>query len=377
MSAFFSKRVLVLVVLVILLVAAAPSALRYYRYFATHVSTDDAYVDGNIDLISSRVAGTVSRLYVQDNWIVKAGDLLVELDPSDFQAQVDRDRAQLERAHQIVDQLFSQLSVADAGVKLAEAQLLQARLDYLRAAKLHDSKVVSQEYYDHAYTALKQAEANRMLTGEEVERSKAALGGNLQDHSRYSRPIVQQAEAELKEAELALSYTRITAPVNGIVTHKAVQIGHRIQPGQPLMSLVPMESLYITANFKETQLTNVRVGQKVDIEADTYPGFVYHGHVDSISFGTGSAFSLLPPENATGNWVKVVQRVPVKIVVDNKAPTDKQLRLGLSVDVSIDISDTSGPLISSTLQRARPRDGNQPVAQMPPMNSGAQPSMQH
>jgi membrane fusion protein (multidrug efflux system) len=375
MSGFFSKRVLVLVILVILLIAAAPSALRYYRYFATHVSTDDAYVDGNIVLISSRISGTVNRLFVQDNWIVKTGDLLVELDPRDFQATVDRDRAQLERAHQIVDQLFSQLSVADAGVKLAEAQLLQARLDYQRAEKLHNSKVVSQDYYDHAYTALKQAEANRMLTSEEVERSKAALGGNLQDHSRYSRPIVQQAQAELDEAELELSYTRLFAPVNGIVTRKAVQLGHRIQPGQPLMSLVPIESLFITANFKETQLTNVRVGQKVDIEADTYPGFVYHGHVDSISFGTGSAFSLLPPENATGNWVKVVQRVPVKIVVDDKAPADKQLRLGLSVDVSIDISDTTGPLISSTLQKRRTPDGNQPAVQTPPMNPGIQPGI--
>jgi len=373
MNSTLVKRVLVLVGVVILLIVAAPYALRYYGYFTTHVSTDDAYVDGNIVLIASRVPGTVSRLFVQDNWIVKTGDVLLQLDPSDSQARVDRARAQLERARQIVDQLFSQLSVADAGVKLADAQLLQARLDFKRAEQLHGSRVVSQDYYDHAYTALKQAEANRLLTQEEVERSKAALGGNLQDHARYSRPIVDQAEAELKTAELDFSYTRITAPVNGIVTRKAVQVGHRIQAGQPLMSLVPVESLYITANFKETQLTNVRVGQKVDIEADTYPGYVYRGHVDSISFGTGSAFSLLPPENATGNWVKVVQRVPVKIVVDQRAPADKQLRLGLSVDVAIDISDTSGPLISSTLQQARAKDGNHSVAV--PLANG--PNLQH
>jgi len=373
MSSIVGRRTLVLVSVAILLIAAAPSALKYYRYFTTHVSTDDAYVDGNIVLIASRVPGTVSQLFIQDNWIVKAGDPLLELDPRDFQARVERDRAQLERARQIVDQLFSQLSVADAGVKLADAQLLQARLDFQRADALHASKVVSQDYYDHAYTALKQAEANRLLTEQEVARSKAALGGNLQDHSRYARPIVEQAQAELKTAELDLSYTRLTAPVNGIVTRKVVQLGHRIQPGQPLMSLVPVESLYITANYKETQLTDVRVGQKVDVEADTYPGYVYHGHVDSISFGTGSAFSLLPPENATGNWVKVVQRVPVKIVVDEPAPADKQLRLGLSVDVAIDISDISGPLISSTLQGQRPKDGGQSMA-LPPANG---PNLQH
>ncbi|HTY56834.1 MAG TPA: HlyD family secretion protein [Candidatus Binataceae bacterium] len=373
MSWIPGRRILVLVGVVILLIAAVPYVLRYYRYFSTHVSTDDAYVDGNIDLISSRVPGTVSRLYVQDNWIVNAGDLLLELDPRDFQARVDRDQAQLERAHQIVDQLFSQLQVADAGVKLADAQLLQARLDFQRAQALHTSRVVSEDYYDHAYTALKQAEANRQLTQQEVERSKAALGGSLDDHARYARPIVEQAQADLNAALLDLSYTRITAPVNGIVTRKAVQLGHRVQPGQPLMSLVPVDSLYITANFKETQLTDVRVGQKVDVEADIYPGYVYHGHIDSISFGTGSAFSLLPPENATGNWVKVVQRVPVKIVLDQKEPADKQLRLGLSVDVAIDISDTSGPLLSSTLQHRRAKDGNAP-GPLPPPNG---PNLQH
>ena len=367
MKSVLGKRVLVLVAVAILLVAGVRPGLRYYRYFMTHVSTDDAYVDGNIVLISSRISGTVSQLYVKDNWIVKAGDPILELDPSDFEVRVARDRAQLQRARQTVDQLFSQLAVAQAAVSLADSQLAQARLDFQRAKALRASRVVSQDYYDRADTALKQAEANRVLTEQEVERSKAALGGDLdEDHSRYARAIVRQAEAELKGAQLDLSYTRITAPVSGIVTRKTVQLGHRIQPGQPLMSLVPVDSLYITANYKETQLTDVRVGQKADIEADIYPGYTYHGHVDSISFGTGSAFALLPPENATGNWVKVVQRVPVKIVLDEPAPADKQLRLGLSVEISIDISDTSGPLISSTLQRES-KDGVERMT-LPPAN---------
>lgn len=366
MKSILRKRVLVLVALAILLAAGVRPGLRYYHYFITHVSTDDAYVDGNIVLIAPRVSGTVSRLYVKDNWILKAGDPILELDPRDFQVRVEHDRAMLQRSHLVIDQLFSQLSVAQAGVQLAESQLAQARLDFQRAKALHASRVVSDDFYDRASTALQQAEANRVLTEQEVGRAKAALGGELEDHSRYARAIVRQAEAELKTAELDLSYTRIVAPVSGIVTRKSVQLGHRVQPGQPLMSLVPVDSLYLTANYKETQLTDVRVGQKADIEADIYPGYIYHGHVDSISFGTGSAFSLLPPENATGNWVKVVQRVPVKIVLDEPEPADKQLRLGLSVEVSIDISDTSGPLISSTLQRES-KDGVERM-ELPPAN---------
>jgi membrane fusion protein (multidrug efflux system) len=161
---------------------------------------------------------------------------------------------------------------------------------------------------------------------------------------------VQQARAALQMAELDLSYTQIRAPLSGLITRKSVHVGNRIQPGEPLLAIVPIDRLYITANYKETQLTDVRVGQPVRVEADIYPKFVYEGHVDSISAGTGAAFALLPPENATGNWVKVVQRVPVKIVFNQPVPADKPLRVGLSVNVSINISNTTGSLLSSTLQ---------------------------
>jgi membrane fusion protein (multidrug efflux system) len=212
--------------------------------------------------------------------------------------------------------------------------------------------VVSQEFYDQSETAYRASEANLALAKQEVARSRAALGGaDNVDHERYDQAIVRQAEAELKTAELDLAYTNIKAPVSGVITRKTVHIGHRVQAGEPLMTIVPLDSLYVTANFKETQLTYVRVGQKAEIVADIYPDYTFHGHVDSISLGTGAAFSLLPPENATGNWVKVVQRVPVKILLDETIPPNHQLRLGLSVDASIDVSDTRGPLISSLLQR--------------------------
>ncbi len=349
MSSLLLRRLLMAGVAVGVIVAAL-ALLPYYRYFTSHVSTDDAYVDGNIVLVTPRVSGTVTNIYVADNWTVKAGDLLITLDPSDFLVRVEQAQAQLSRARETIDQLFSQLSGAEAGVNLAEAQLKQAELDYSRARTLRDSGIMSRQSYDQAATALDVAKANRALAVQEVVRAHAALGGDTQDHSRYERSVVQQADAALEAARLDLSYTKIYAPVPGIITHKSVHVGHRVQVGQPLMSIVGTNGLYITANFKETQLTGVRVGQSADVEADIYPGYTYRGHVDSISMGTGAAFSLLPPENATGNWVKVVQRIPVKIVFDSPLPAEKPLRLGLSVDVSIDVADQRGPLLSSTQQ---------------------------
>ncbi len=391
------RRALLAIVIVVALLGIFP-AIRYYNYFSTHVSTDDAYVDGTVALVSTRVAGTVSAVYVEDNWTVKRGDLLVTLDPSDFQVRVDQAEAQLARAKQTVDEMFAQVNAAEAGLSLAESQAKQARLDFNRAEQLRKAGVVSTEFYDQAVTAYRMGEANVALAQHEVAQARAALGGPIQDHaatpasfaetkddssaaatqeaksteesldhSRYDRPIVQQARAALEQAKLDLAYTRITAPFDGVITHKSAHVGHRVQPGEPLMADVPTQHLYLIANFKETQLTYVRVGQKATVEADIYPGFVYHGHVDSISVGTGAAFSLLPPENATGNWVKVVQRIPVKIVLDEEPPADKPLRLGLSVETAVDISDTRGPLLSSILQRHFFKEGHVvPNENLPP-----------
>lgn len=343
------RKILLAVLILVLIVAILP-AWHYYEYFSTHVSTDDAYVDGTVALVSSRVPGSVVRLFVEENWKVEGGQLLLVLDPRDYQARVDGAEAQLQRAEQSVDQLFAQLDAAVAGLKLADSQLHQADIDYARARSLAHEGVVSRQYYDLAETGQRVALADRALAEHQVEQARAALGGNVEDAARYQRPIVEQARAALQMAKLDLSYTEIRAPLGGIVTRKSVHVGNRIQPGEPLLAIVPVDRLYFTANYKETQLTNVRVGQPVKVEADIYPGYTYDAHVDSISVGTGAAFALLPPENATGNWVKVVQRVPVKIVLNRPPPADKPLRIGLSVDVNIDIANTSGPLLSSTLQ---------------------------
>jgi membrane fusion protein, multidrug efflux system len=345
------SRVILLAVVAVAVLAAIYPAYHYYQYFEAHVSTDDAYVDGSVSLVASRIPGTVTKLYVLENWGVKAGDLLLTLDSRDYDVRVAQAEAQLARARQSVDELYAQFDAAEAGVNLAASQLHEAQLDYNRAKALREQNVVSAQFYDQANTALRVAVADQALAEHQLQQARAALGGDMVDHARYDRPIVQQAQAVLEAARLDLSYTQVRSPIEGIVTRKSVHVGNRIEAGEPLMAIVPVDRLYVTANFKETQLTDVRVGQPADIEADIYPGFVYRGHVDSISVGTGAAFALLPPENATGNWVKVVQRVPVKVVLNEPPPPDKLLRMGLSVEVTVNISDKRGPLLSSTLQQ--------------------------
>ncbi len=363
------RRVLFVVAIVVAAAVAIPG-YHYYRFIESHVSTDDAYVDGTVALVSSRVAGTVTNVYVEDNWTVKEGQLLLTLDPRDFDVKVDQAQAQLERARQSVDELYAGVQAAKAGVSLTVSQLKQAQIDFARAKSLKDQGVVSSEQYDQANTGLRIAMADEALAEHQLAQAAAALGSENDDHSRYARPVVKQAEAALEAAKLDLGYTRLTAPFAGVVTHKTAHVGNRVQVGEPLLAIVPLSKLYLTANFKETQLTDVRVGQKAEIVADIYPGYTYQGHVDSISMGTGAAFSLLPPENATGNWVKVVQRVPVKIVIDGPVPEDKPLRLGLSVEVAIDLADRSGPLLSSIVQQRFQKNGEtlpNETLQMAPM----------
>ena len=356
MNSQLVRRVVLVVVIIAIAVAAFP-AYHYYRYIESHVSTDDAYVDGTVALVSSRVAGTVTNVYVEDNWTVKEGQLLLTLDPRDFEVKVAQAEAQLDRARQSVDELYAGVQAARSGVSLVQSQLKQAKIDYERAKSLKEQGVVSAQQYDQANTGMRIAQADEALAEHQLTQAQAALGTQTDDQTRYDRPIVKQAEAALDAAKLDLSYTKLTAPFAGVVTHKTAHAGNRVQIGEPLLAVVPLGKLYVTANFKETQLTDVRVGQKAEIVADIYPGYTYKGHVDSISMGTGAAFSLLPPENATGNWVKVVQRVPVKIVIDGPRPEDKPLRLGLSVEVSIDLSDRSGPLLSSMVQEHYQKDG--------------------
>jgi membrane fusion protein (multidrug efflux system) len=345
------KHAVALGVILIFLLVAAPWAVRYYRFAASHVSTDDAYVEGPIVLISPRVPGIVTKVYVQDNWLVKAGDPLLTLDPTDYEVKVEQARARLDRARLQVDQQFAELQAAQANLRLVQDQMAQEQRDFQFAQTQEAKGKSSQQAFEQAELSYRAAQTNVALAQASVARVRAALGGDVEDHSRYDLPAVKEAEAELKEAELELSYTAVAAPLAGAITRLNTHVGRHVQAGEPLLSIVPLQGLFVIANFKETQLTDVRVGQPAEVTADVYPDYVFRGHVDSISLGTGAAFSLLPPENATGNWVKVVQRVPVKIIFDTPPPPDKQLRVGLSVEASVNISDVHGPVVSALTQK--------------------------
>jgi membrane fusion protein, multidrug efflux system len=318
--------------------------IRWWLFYRTHVSTDDSYVHADVAQVTPRIPGTVTALLVDENWQVAAGDLLVQLDTADYELGVRQAGANLAVAVQQVEQTRAAVRAAQSQVEVAEAELAQARLDHTRAAQLAERKVVSPDRLDKARTVLRAAEARHAEAQREAERALATLGIPL-DASATAAAVVRQAQAARDQAALLLSYTELHAPTAGVVAKRSVEVGQRVQPGQPLMAVVPVQAVYIEANFKETQLTDVRVGQPATVVADIYTGVVYNAHVESISPGTGAAFALLPAENATGNWIKVVQRLPVRIALDAPLPPDHPLWVGLSTTVTIDTSRREGPLL--------------------------------
>ena len=272
-------------------------------------STDDAFITGHIVSVSARVSGYVDKVLANDNQSVGQGDILVELDPRDFQVDLDMANANL-----LTAQATEKQSMAKANVASVEAS--RAEKDYNRYKQLFDANAgITQQQLDNASAAARSAQA-------QLESANSQIAG---DHARAA-----QAKAAVEQAELNLSYTKIIAPQAGLVTKKSVEQGEHISTGQPLLAIVPPE-IWVVANFKETQLKHMRPGQQAAIKVDAYSGKTFKGHIDSIQAGTGSVFSLLPPENATGNYIKVVQRVPVKIVFDEDPNNIKALSPGMSV----------------------------------------------
>jgi len=298
-------------------------ALGYYLYARSRVSTDDAQVDGHIYTISPRVPGYVVEVLVRDNELVEKDQPLVRLDPVEYEVA-------LADAVSGLSTLQEDSASAGQDVQSAQSELSLAQLDLDRNRELLKSHAVAQSSFDTAKTKADTARAKLLAA-----QSRLAAIGNTGPASVKSSKIAAQRE-KVKQASLNLEYTTILSPARGFVTRKAVEKGYMLAKGQPIMSIVPLDpgEIWVTANFKETQLTNVRPGQKVDIEVDAYPGADLHGRVDSIMAGSGATFSLFPPENAAGNYVKVVQRVPVKIVFDTNSTDAKSmppLRVGMSV----------------------------------------------
>ncbi len=331
----------------------------YLRYKSTHITTDNAYVEGFIHVVSSKVSGTVKAIYVQDNQYVKKGDLLLEIDPADYEvklkeaeAALDAERKRLveigsriEAADKQLEQAIAGLEAARANLELQKANLLQAELDYKRADALLRKEAISRAQYDKAKTAYEIARAQLRAAEEQVRQAQSAIETQraLVKQAEALKPLqfsnIKQKEALLEAARLKYNYTKIYAPSDGYITKKSVEVGNLIREGQPLMAVVPLQDVWIVANYKETQLEKVRPGQKVKIKVDTYPRKVFWGRVDSIMAGTGAVFSLFPPENATGNYVKVVQRIPVKIVLEKETDREHYLRVGMSAVVTVIITD--------------------------------------
>lgn len=295
----------------------------YRNYLRAHVTTDDAFIDGNIHTIAAKINGAVKAVYVNDNQAVKKGDLLVEIDPVDYSTRLQEARSALGVERGKLSETEAKIELAKANLELAKANFKLAETDKLRAERLIKEEVISQEQYDRAMTAY-------AVTTSQVKAAEEQLRqAETQRVTQIS--TIQQKQAGAEIANLNVNYTKIYAPVDGYVTKKSGQVGNQIQPGQPLMAVVALNGIWITANYKETEMGDIRPGQKVKIKVDSYPGKTFTGKVDSIMAGTGVSFSLFPPENATGNYVKVVQRIPIKIVLDEGTDKDHILRIGMSV----------------------------------------------
>jgi membrane fusion protein (multidrug efflux system) len=428
-----SKRRILFVVVGFVLLVGGVAGVRYWLHSRLYESTDDAFIEGHATQISPKVSGYVEKLYIEDNQQVKAGDLLLEIDPRDYEARlaqaratlsaaiarskaaraglaltrvtagagveqasagvvgarssVDQARAAAAAAEGRVNQLSAAVATAQANaaqaqaqIAAAEAEAVRARDDLIRYQPLFDQGAVSRQQLDYARAAAATAEAEldaarrRVAAAEaQVGEARAAQGaaadqyrqalsqitgtqaqvgqaaGKLSEANSAPQQVavrqsevettgaeIEQAEAAVRQSELDLSYTKICAPEDGWVTKKSVELGALLQPGQALFALVPAE-MWVVANFKETQLKRMHLGQMVEIRVDAYPDRVFSGHVDSFQTGTGSRFSLLPPENATGNYVKVVQRLPVKIVFDEQSASEHLLAPGMSVEPEVKV----------------------------------------
>ena len=336
-----------LLVLVVLLLAAF--ALWYFAFGRWFEETDDAYVQGNQVQITPQVAGTVVAIAADDGMRVERGQLLVQLDPADTEVALQQAEANLARTVRQVRGLYRSVEGAQADLNARQVTLRRVREDFARRRDLAASGAISNEELAHARDELAAAEAAVAGSRETVERSRALVD----DTVVATQPDVKAAAAQLRQAWLNNARAGIVAPVAGYVARRSVQVGQRVQPGTALMAVVPAEQMWVDANFKETQLRHMRLGQEVELRSDLYGGDVkYKGRIASLGLGTGSAFSLLPAQNASGNWIKIVQRVPVRIAIDASQLAQHPLRIGLSMKAEVSLRDQKGGVLP-----AKPAEG--------------------
>jgi membrane fusion protein (multidrug efflux system) len=334
-----------LIALVVFVLAAATWFVLWLFVFSTRETTDDAYIGGNQVGISAQVPGIVTGVYADDTQRVTAGQVLVRLDATDADVALRKASSALAQAVRQVRQQTQSAASADASLGARRNDLKRAQDDLRRRLPLLAEKAVAPEEVQHARDAVDSAQSALESAQRQADASRALVDGS----DIESNPAVEQARASFRQAWVASQRNAIVAPIDGYVAQRSVQVGNSVQPGQQLMTVVPLHDLWVDANFKESQLRHVRIGQPAKIEADIYGGGVeYHGKVVGLGAGTGSAFSLLPAQNATGNWIKVVQRIPVRIALDPKDLDKHPLRIGLSTDVTLDISDDNGDVLAKS-----------------------------
>jgi membrane fusion protein (multidrug efflux system) len=339
------KRTRMMLLLALLIIIAAVAYGAYYLLVLRYSeSTDDAYVNGNVVQLTPQVAGTVIAVNADDTQTVKEGDPLVQLDPADAKVALLQAEAGLAQAVRQVRSLYVNNGGFEAQIAQRQAVLSQAQDDLRRRLTVAQTGAVSLEEISHARDAVRSAQAELNVAQQQLSSNRTQT--DLTPVAQH--PTVLLAAAKVRNAYLDSARNTLPAPVTGYVAKRSVQVGQRVAPGNPLMAIVPLNSVWVDANFKEVQLRHMRVGQPVELTADVYGSkVVFHGRVQGFSAGTGSAFSLLPAQNATGNWIKVVQRLPVRIALDPNELNRNPLRIGLSMQVEVSIKDESGTQLAT------------------------------
>jgi len=332
-----------LIILGVALLAAIGWGAYYLVFARGHEKTDDAYVNGNLVRLTPQVAGTVITINADETQFVRRGEVLVQLDPRDTEVALAQAKATLGQTVRDVAQLFAQEQRDAALVQTQQVQLAQANQDVERDHPLIAVHGVSQETLQHEQNAVQTARAGLQQAEATLASTRAAIAGT----TPQTHPRVLQAEAALRAAWLAAARTKVVAPVSGYVVRRSVQLGQQVTPSTEMLAIVPVDSMWIDANFKENQLSGLRIGQPVSVSADMYGSHVhYHGRVLGVTAGTGSALAVLPAQNASGNWIKIVQRLPVRIGLDPRELEAHPLFLGLSTDIDVDVHDQGGAALS-------------------------------
>ena len=353
------RRTALTAIAVAVLVIGGGYGIYYWMTGRHSESTDNAYVQANVVQITAQAGGTVTAINADDTDFVKAGQVLVKLDPADARVALDQAEAALAQTVRETRILFAnnstlqaQIDARAADATRAQADLSKAQDDVNRRQPLVTSGAVGKEEFDHSTQQLASAKSAYTAAKSALDAAREQLSSNqsqTEGTSVADHPNVQRAAAKVREAWLAVQRADVPAPVTGTVARRSVQVGQRVSAGVPLMSVVTLDNAWVDANFKEGQLERLRIGQPATLEADVYgKHVVFHGKVEGLGAGTGAAFSLLPAQNATGNWIKVVQRVPVRISLDPKEIAKNPLRVGLSMNVTVNVADESGSSVDST-----------------------------